>query len=72
MPHVRPYEKEMVKLKCARWATKDELETCCEKIKWFDDQRKRIINGDKMSFGLDTDSNNLFMSFSIISYIVLG
>ena len=57
--HYENFEEEMVKLKCARWATEEELETCSEKIKWFDDQRARVINGDEMSFGLDTDSNNI-------------
>ena len=57
--HYENFESEMVRLKCARWSTKEELENCNEKIKWFDDQRTRVINGDEMSFGLDTDSNNL-------------
>ena len=49
----------MVRLGCARWSTEEELKISSEKIKFFDDQRKRIINGDEMSFGLDTESNKL-------------
>ena len=57
--HYENFEKEMVNLKCARWSTEEELEVSNEKIKWFDDQRVRVINGDEMSFGFDSDSNNL-------------
>ena len=57
--HYNNFEAEMVRFKFARWSTKQELETCNERIKWFDNQRKRVINGDEISFGLDTDSNNL-------------
>ena len=48
--HYEKFETEMVKKKLVRWSTEDELKVCNDKIKWFDDQRKRAItNADEMS-----------------------
>ena len=59
LKHYNKFESFFIKKGFARWSREKKLKSNHEKIKWYENQRHRALNSDKMSWGVDAQANGL-------------